>query len=181
MDIELSTKLGALLSEAQMGNSESYSEFLGLIYDLVEKSVYRKLNLNKEDVVQEVILSIHNARHSYNPSREFYPWFYAIVNARIVDEKRRNFREDRKVTAYGVEIESRTGENLLEGDFTEDLNTLMQSLPEKQKKIIELNKLHGFSMKEIADQMGMSVENVKVIAHRGLNNLKSVVKDRNDG
>lgn len=80
-----------------------------------------------------------------------------------------------------MEIESRTEENFLEGDFAEDLNTLLQDLPEKQKKIIELNKLHGFSMKEIADQMGMSVENVKVIAHRGLNNLKSVVKERNNG
>lgn len=69
MDLELSIKLGALLSEAQNGYSESYSEFLGLIYDLVEKSVNRKLNLNREDVVQEVILSIHNARHSYNPNR----------------------------------------------------------------------------------------------------------------
>ena len=136
VDLELSTKLGALLSEAQKGNSESYSEFLGLIYDLVGKSVNRKLNLNKDDVVQEVILSIHHARHSYNPSREFYPWFYAIVNARIVDEKRRNFREHRKVTAYGVEMDSPTGENFLDGELTEDLNTLLQSLPEKQKRII---------------------------------------------
>ncbi len=181
MDLELSIKLGELLSESQNGDSRSYEEFLRLIYGLVERAVATKLKTNREDVVQEVLLSLHNARHSFLPSRHFYPWFYAIVNARIIDEKRRMFREGRKIEAYGKEAESIGTEEKTINSINEDISAVLQDLPENQRRIIELNKLHGYSMKEIASQLGLSVANVKVIAHRGLSNLKSAFKDKNDG
>lgn len=181
MELELSTKLGELLARSQDGDLHAYDEFLFLSYDLVERAVVAKLQINREDVVQEILLSIHKARHSYNSSREFYPWFYAIVNARVVDEKRKSFREGRKMEAYRKEVESIEIEDSRKKSLESDISGVLQALPEKERNILELNKVHGYSMKEIADYLGISLENVKVTAHRGLNNLKSVFKDKSDG
>ena len=38
-----------------------------------------------EDVVQEALITVHKARHTYDPARPFGPWFYAIVHSRLID------------------------------------------------------------------------------------------------
>jgi RNA polymerase sigma-70 factor (ECF subfamily) len=48
-----------------------------------------------EDVVQETLISVHKARHTYDPARPFAPWFYAIASHRVVDV----FRRDRRVAS----------------------------------------------------------------------------------
>ena len=48
----------------------------------------------------------------------------------------------------------------------------LADLPDKQRKVFELIKLHGYSAQEVADEMGMSVSAVKVSAHRTMNKLK---------
>ena len=38
--------------------------------------------------MQEALITIHKARHTYDPGRPFGPWFYAIVNSRLIDALR---------------------------------------------------------------------------------------------
>src|ERR1051325_1901984 len=45
-----------------------------------------------DDVVQETLLTVHRARHTYDPSRPFAPWFYAIAGSRLIDVVRRERR-----------------------------------------------------------------------------------------
>ena len=42
-----------------------------------------------EDLVQDVLLSVHAVRATYDPSRPFGPWLLAIVRNRLVDGARR--------------------------------------------------------------------------------------------
>ncbi len=41
-----------------------------------------------EDVVQDILLTLHAIRHTYDPSRPFKPWLVAVARRRIVDRLR---------------------------------------------------------------------------------------------
>jgi RNA polymerase sigma factor (sigma-70 family) len=46
-----------------------------------------------EDAVQDVLLTVHAVRHTYDPGRPFGPWLVAIANRRIIDRLRRQMRD----------------------------------------------------------------------------------------
>jgi RNA polymerase sigma-70 factor (ECF subfamily) len=54
-----------------------------------------------EDLVQDVLLSVHVARASYDPGRPFLPWLLAIVRNRVADGARRYARQ----AAHEVQVE----------------------------------------------------------------------------
>ena len=63
----------------------------------------------------------------------------------------------------------------------EKLDRALEKLPIKQRNIIQLLKLEGFTVKEIAKKTGMSESSIKVSAHRGYKNLrKYIVSDSNE-
>ena len=45
-----------------------------------------------EDVVQEVLLTVHRIRHTWDPARPFSPWLAAIAARRGIDRIRRAAR-----------------------------------------------------------------------------------------
>lgn len=177
MDIEKSRELGKLLVRSQDGDAEAYREFLKILYAFVEKALRGKGLLEIEDLAQEVILSIHKGRHTFNPECEFYPWFYAILNRRVVDFKRKSFREKRKIGEFQefVEVESMEGGLGDDDEGRERVLREMENLTEVQRRVINMSKVEGYSLAEIGAEMGLSLENVKVIAHRGIKKLKHLV------
>src|SRR5262245_56774959 len=46
-----------------------------------------------EDVVQEIVILIHRARHTWRPDRPFDPWLWAIARNASTDALRRLGRE----------------------------------------------------------------------------------------
>jgi RNA polymerase sigma-70 factor (ECF subfamily) len=57
------------------------------------------------------------------------------------------------------------------------VSTALQQLPERQRKVIELLKIQGWKAKDVASALGLSVANVKIIAHRGYHALRRTLKD----
>ena len=47
---------------------------------------------DQEDLLQEVLMSVHAARATYDPARPFIPWLKAIVVNRVIDFVRRQKR-----------------------------------------------------------------------------------------
>src|SRR5215470_6141190 len=90
-------KLSALMRRAQGGDPLAYEALLVEATALVRAFVRRRLReLDAvEDVVQETLLSIHRDRHTYDPSRAFLPWMYAIARHRLLDfvQKQRRLGE----------------------------------------------------------------------------------------
>ena len=54
------------------------------------------------------------------------------------------------------------------GDAPAKVRTLLARLPDNYRRILELRFLQAFSVREAADQMGVSVANAKVLQHRAL-------------
>jgi RNA polymerase sigma-70 factor, ECF subfamily len=53
----------------------------------------------------------------------------------------------------------------------------LTELPEAQRQVIMLNDLQGFTAPEIADNLGLSVDNVKIRLHRARARLKAALTE----
>jgi len=127
-----------------------------------------------DDVVQETLISVHRARHTYDPRRPFGPWLLAIAHSRVVDAVR---RERRRSMTEGHLDEEAAGEAHAENAPGLRLVQALEQLAPRQRRVIELLKLEGLSAKEVARALGLSVSNVKVIAHRGYHALRRMLMD----
>jgi RNA polymerase sigma-70 factor (ECF subfamily) len=167
----------ALLARAQDGDRSAYRRLLEEVTPYLRSlaAKHRVLSGETEDVVQDILLTLHTVRHTYDPSRPFRPWLVAIASRRIVDRLRRRGTIATFETALGPEHETiaATGPNLyalLSG--RRGLRNAIQSLPSGQRQAVLLLKLRGLSLKEAALESGMSVAALKVASHRGLKALR---------
>ncbi|SPC12366.1 sigma-70 family RNA polymerase sigma factor [Cupriavidus oxalaticus] len=128
-----------------------------------------------EDAVQDVLLTVHAVRHTYDPARPFGPWLVAIANRRIVDGLRRRGRiqSHETVPDDGLETFSPLATN-----FQEDaadaraVRDAVARLPAGQREAVQLLKLEEMSLKEAAAASGTSVAALKVATHRALKTLR---------
>ncbi|HLX28119.1 MAG TPA: sigma factor [Casimicrobiaceae bacterium] len=79
------------MARAQSGDGEAYRRLLRAITPCLRALAVRGGSdlRDVEDVVQDVLLTVHAVRHTYDPARPFGPWLTAIARRRIVDRLRR--------------------------------------------------------------------------------------------
>jgi RNA polymerase sigma-70 factor (ECF subfamily) len=129
-----------------------------------------------EDVLQETLLTLHRARHSFLPGRPIGPWLYAIGEHRMVEFYRRHRRiEAVEMSTDLQEIAATDGSELEAEGLGALVWEALLKLPRKQRTIIECLKLQDLSVKEVAVQAGMSESAVKITAFRGYEGIRKML------
>jgi RNA polymerase sigma-70 factor (ECF subfamily) len=84
---EQECQAGAWMRRAQQGDQRAYDDLLRLLAQEARGFVGRRVGWADwtEGVVQETLLTVHRARNTYDGARPFLPWFYAILNNRLID------------------------------------------------------------------------------------------------
>jgi len=176
-------RLANLMQAAQSGDASAYAQLLEEIAPRIRRIVrahWRFLGAEDvEDIVQDVLLSLHAVRGTYDPQRPFMPWLLAITRNRLADGARRYTRresqevhlEDWTVTFARNDANS-TKETY--GDL-DALRHAIQALPEGQRTAIEMLKLREMSLKEAAAACGMSIGSLKVATHRAMTALRKML------
>jgi RNA polymerase sigma-70 factor (ECF subfamily) len=178
--------LSALMKAAQDGDGAAYRTLLGEVAPLIRRVVrYRHPHLpadDVEDLVQDVLLSVHSVRATYDYTRPFVPWLMAIVRNRIADAARRHARRAAREVTVAEYAETFVGPAANTVDETyrdaEALQQAVAGLPKGQRVAIELLKLREMSLKEAAVTSGMSVGALKVASHRATKALRVALKAR---
>jgi len=180
------TRAAGLMRQAQAGDREAYAELLGLLTPVTSRFVRGRSGPVAwvDDAVQETLLSVHRARHTWDPSRPFAPWFYAIAAHRTVDVYRRVRRVASREDARD-QIEAPAPMAVADEEPRVDMAAVraaLASLPARQRDIVEGLKLRDESVRGLAARHGMSEGAVKVMAHRGYRRLRMLLggaeKDR---
>lgn len=171
--------LAGLMKSAQEGDALAYGELLRLSVPIIARvaNSQRAFGVEIDDVVQDVLLSLHSVRHTYDPDRPYVPWLAAIVRHRIVDAQRRRMRINRNEEGVSElpETSSATDSNMRmepQGD-AELLRRAIADLPPGQRQAVELLKLREMSLKEASTESGVSIAALKVAVHRGLRALRA--------
>jgi RNA polymerase sigma-70 factor (ECF subfamily) len=143
---------------------------------------YFKQASDAEDAVQDVLLTVHAIRHTYDPGRPFGPWLVAIANRRIIDRLRRQIRAHSREIEFSHEHETFLPDaaNFPFDDTSADaaaLHAAIATLTPDQRLAINLLKLKEMSLKEAAVASGRSVSALKVAVHRGIKSLRKRLRE----
>jgi RNA polymerase sigma-70 factor (ECF subfamily) len=176
-------RLASLMRSAQDGDGRAYAALLSAVAPLVRRMVRHRLAFlqpqDVEDLVQDVLLSLHAARATYDPARPFLPWLTAIVRNRMVDRARRHARQAANEVGSDLVPETFAAEptNMREEGYgdAEALRQALGSLPPGQRRAIELVKLREMSLSEAAAASGASAGALKVAVHRGIAALRKAL------
>ena len=155
------------MTEAQAGNAGSYEQLLAELVPVVRGYLYTRFGAYDalDDCVQECLLAVHQARHTYDGRRPFRPWLFAIVRNRTIDV----LRKTRKQVELSEQVASVE-------DWSHDIDShrLLAKLSRSLRETVMLTKLIGLSTAECAARQGISESLVKVRVHRGIRQLKSL-------
>src|SRR4051812_41828286 len=93
------------LELAQKGDAEAYGRFLKWAKDFVKSNAskhFRAWGMVKpeaiDDLTQDILLAVHQKRHTYLPGRPVEAWLYAIVRYKAIDGLRAKVRDQRNVS-----------------------------------------------------------------------------------
>jgi len=171
-----------LMALAQQGHSKAYAQLLTEVSQFAKPYLINKLRQAQyaEDVLQDILLAIHRARHTFDSTRPFRPWLIAIMESRIAEFWRKHKRKEEFEAKGQVEDD---GWELFsaEEEFSqleiENLQKAFDHLSLQQKEIVYRLKFDGKSIKDVASEMEMSESAVKVAAHRGYKKLNEYIKE----
>ena len=167
--------LEQLMQAALAGDSNAYREFLSQVSRYLRRFVARRVPAaDVEDVIQEVLTSIHKARATYDGKRSVLPWVSAIAHYRLSDYLRKHYAEFRQSQVDIAEMEDFIAAPVTESsELGELVNVEVEHLPERQQKILYLLHTEGYTAKEVGARLGMQESAVKVAAHRAYKLIRS--------
>ncbi len=136
------------------------------------------------DVAQEVFLAAYRALPGFRHKSSLATWIYRITVSKSLDFVRRKLRKKRFAVLLSLSLLKEKGKELPAKDKTspsrslaekerrETLRQTISTLPENQQIAILLTKMEGFSNRETAEIMQISVPAVESLIYRGINNLR---------
>lgn len=159
----------------QAGDREAYRALLEDVCAELRALLQRRLSggLEVDDVLQEILLTLHRARHTYDPGRPFNPWLHAIARNAATDAFRRargRLRWER-LAGDDAPIEAASDDAGRETSLVR----VLARLPKTQRSAIEMVKLQGMSVAEAAQRAGIAPGAMRVRVHRGYRALRELL------
>lgn len=169
---------GSWMAAAQAGDQVAYRRLLDALLPYLRAYAYRRLSRGDaaEDLVQDILLTVHRIRQTYDPARPFAPWLSVIAKRRLIDHLRRRRVHPESVEDLGLDIEtfadSAANRDMEQIDRADTLRHVMADLPAQQRRVIELLKIEEKSLKEASVITGMSIASLKTTTHRAMKTLR---------
>lgn len=156
---------------AQSGDVHAYNRLLTSLSRAIAGYVLHRFGDVEfvDDCVQESLIALHEARHTFLPGRRIRPWVFAIVRNQAIDMLRRQQRRRRLFAADLDELAASLAH--AEPDESTDnrrevAGRVLDSLPPQQRQALVFTKLMGLSVAEAASRAGISAGAMKVRVHR---------------
>ncbi len=122
-----------------------------------------------EDLVSAVFMKIVQKLDSYDPMKASVPtWVYTITRNTVTD----HFRTRRTLVALEETMVDEQPEELTD-DALDSLADALLALKERERDLIVLHYYTGHTLKEVAEMMGMSYINAKVVHKKALDSLRA--------
>jgi len=138
---------------------------------------FRLLGSSEEakDVVQEVLIKVWNGREQMAEVQNMEAWCMRITKNLSLDRLRSKQRRATDSIAEGLEVKQESltpHENTELNESMQRINQLIAALPEKQRQVIHLRDIEGYSYQEICEMLELDMSQVKVSLFRARNAVR---------
>jgi RNA polymerase sigma-70 factor (ECF subfamily) len=167
---------GEILAAAQKGDVAAYNLFIVSVTPFISALIRKRLwaTDGHDDVLQEVLLTVHRIRHTYEAGRPIKPWLATIAARRSIDESRRRAR------ISAMEVHDAGGYQAFADPQARDearnaaqaLKRMTSGLSPVQQQALDLVKLKEMSLVEASIVSGRSVGCLKVNIHRAMKRMR---------
>jgi RNA polymerase sigma-70 factor, ECF subfamily len=170
-----------LMRLAISGDSAAYHRLLKAIAPVLRAGARRGLARagqpvdQSEDVVQDILLAVHLKRHTWDVNAPFAPWLFAIARNKLIDALRRRGR--RVFVNIDDFAESIPDEPSAETVSANEIAALLQTLPARQREVLQSISVEGTSIRDTAAKFVMSEGAVRVALHRALTSLTAKLRE----
>lgn len=159
---------------------ESFQTRVLPVKNKLYRFAFRLLGSEEEakDVVQEVFVRVWTGRENMEAIQNWEAWCMRITKNLSLDRirtwKRRNTQPIE--SSFDVQEESLTPYESTEiNESMQRVGSLIEALPEKQRNIIHLRDVEGYSYQEICDILELDMNQVKVNLFRARNSVREKI------
>lgn len=143
-----------------------------------------------EDICQIVFLKVHRGLAEFRGQSSLATWIYRIATNAALDRLRKRSLgmaalvesdsdapddascEDAAAHRAGSIAEPSAESSYIRSEMNECIDAFVDTLPEIYRPVIVLSDLEGFTNREIANILGLTVDTVKIRLHRARSELK---------
>lgn len=176
----------AQMAAAQAGDRTAYEALLRECVPLIKAIAGRQRVPadHIDDVVQDVLLTIHRARQTYDPARSFTGWLRIIAERRAIDLLRRVGRQRAREVHSPLAFESYVDEDVDPMRSSRDaaaanrVRAALASLPERQREAVQVLLLQEQSLADAAIVTRRNKGALKVNLHRALKALRAMFAEK---
>lgn len=163
-------EIDQLVREASKGSDNAFLALWKFFYPKL-LNYLRRFTREAEDICSEAWIKIAGAIKGFpGDGSAFQAWIFTIARNLVIDHARKEKRR-------GATYELREDDWIASDSHSVEITDLLDRLPSNQAEIIMLRVVIGFSVEEVAQIVGKSEANVRVLAHRGLNTLQKELID----
>jgi len=175
-----------LIDSANKGDNSAYEQLYQRHVRLLHGYLYKRLGsaADADDICQEAFIKAFQKLGQYRGDASFKNWLFQIAKNLIVD----HWRSQSKCTTVPIDEffnlgrepitpEAEAAEIKSQERTAKQLNNILNQLPEDYRKIIELRFLQGCSIREAANQIGISEANAKVRQYRAIKKAQDLLKN----
>ena len=170
-----------LMNSSQQAFEELYVRYKGgLVYHC---KWFLKDETGSEDIVQDIFMQLWEKRESLNIEVSFSGYVYTLAQNRVLNVLRKfdvHSRFVRHIIMNGKDSTNQTEESIIDSDYAELLNGLIENLSPRQKEVFRLSRTHGLTYGEIAELMQISVDTVREHASIALKKIKKQLIQHTD-
>lgn len=153
-----------------------HQEYRSRILQYLEKMVGKDY---AEDLCQEVFFKVDQSLKNFKEKSSISTWIYRIATNVAYDKLRTSsFKQktnehsinEKQITQCSSEPNSE--QKIIKDEMNDCIQSYVQDLPEDYRAVIFLSEFEELKNREIAEILGITIENVKIRLHRGKASLK---------
>ncbi len=177
-----------LAKKVQLGDQAAFGE----LYDRYSRPIYQyafaRLGNREEaeDVLQETFIRAMKSLPKFSFRSSFKTWLYHLAFAAVMDAWRRHYKKGTLPLlefCAGKDPEEVISEQAWDQELDQQemrINELLNNLPEKYRQVLNLRFVKSLSTREIAVELEITENNVKIRQFRALRQLREYLVNKND-
>ncbi|MEO5999377.1 MAG: RNA polymerase sigma-70 factor [Chitinophagaceae bacterium] len=174
---EESLLITLLANDSELAFKLLYEQYSNRIYKLSIR--YLKSPPLAQEIVQDVFLKLWFERKNMKPDKPVEAWLLTVAKNKLINQFRKMTNEWNTSIHLNDERgadHSNAESKLMHAEFEQQLHTMIDRLPQMQKRVFHFAKDEGLSYSEIGSKLNISPLTVKTHMARALDKIRKSLK-----